>query len=226
MDIGAAIMLGLAVAALLGYLVLNAIRMKAVTRRFAEQAKARGWSVIGGTGPLAYTVEGQARGVPFKVVSRRPTGMVGQTRGNAPTTTTVTMTAPRIEGHVIAHPIIQESFGSKLAFAMGGRMLHKLLLGSETSAVDEMNDVTGAFKGVFPSTHIVAATNAALAQQVFSKDTRQMLTELSRSFGHRRPIVMIRKSTSVAVRVLAEPSSIEDLDALIKMAQLLARPEG
>ena len=104
--------------------------------------------------------------------------------------------------------------------------MRNLMLGSETSTVDEMNDVTDAFKGVFPSTHVVAATNAALAQQVFSKDTRQMLTELSRSFGHRRPIVMIRKSTSVAVRVLAEPNSIEDIDALIKMAQLLARPEG
>lgn len=149
MDIGAAIMLGLAVAALLGYLVLNAIRMKAVTRRFAEQAKARGWSLIGGTGSLAYTVEGQARGLPFKVVSRRPTGMVGQTRGNAPTITTVTMTAPRIEGHVIAHPVIPESFSSKLALAMGGRMLHKLLLGSEANSVEEMKDVTDAFKGVF-----------------------------------------------------------------------------
>ena len=104
-------------------------------------------------------------------------------------------------------------------------MLQKLLLGSEANSVEEMKDVTDAFKGVFPSTHVVAATNAALAQQVFPKETRQMLTELSRSFGPRRPIVLIRKSTSVAIRVLAEPNAIEDIDALIKMAQRLAQPD-
>ena len=51
-----------------------------------------------------------------------------------------------------------------------------------------------------------------------------MLTELSRSFGPCRPIVLIRKSTSATARVLAEPNSIEDIDALIKLVQLLASP--
>lgn len=172
---------------------------------------------------MIHVVTGTVAGMPFTAVSRRPAGMLGQNRGNAPTLTVVTVPAPRIEGAVAAVPAMPDTAGMALANHLAGGLFSEILLGEEARTVAALPDVTAAFGGGFPSGYRVSASAVDLALHHLGPDLRQTLSALSESRGAMRPVVLIRTGTQATVRVLETVSDQDEIEALVRLAILLAR---
>ena len=223
MDQGAAYLLGAGLLCLFGFLGFHAWRTRDKNGRLAKSAKDRGWSFTAGKPPLVHEVTGAVAGVPFTAVSRRPAGMLGQNRGNAPTVTTVTVPAPRIEGAVAAVPAMPDAQGLALAKALVGDLFADLLLGDEAPAVRDLPDVTEAFGNSFPLGYQVSATTSDLAMHIMGPDLRETLAALAEKRGQMRPVVLIRSATQASVRVLETVSDLDEIENLVKLALQLAR---
>jgi hypothetical protein len=223
MDTGAAYLLGAGLLGLFGVLGYHAWQTRGAHRRLSANAAARGWTFSAGTAPVVYTLSGQLDGIAFSVESRRPAGLVGQNRGTAPTVTTVTLAAARIDGTVAATPVVPDAPGVALATALTGDLFARILLGQEAAVVNGLPDQTGAFAGGFPTSHRVFATDGDLARRVFGPELCDSLDAMGRSLGPTRPVVVIRTATQASVRVLDTVTDLDRIADLVRLAALVAR---
>lgn len=223
MDMGAAYLLGAGLLGLFGFLAVHAWRTRERTGRLARSVLDRGWSFAAGKPPVIHEVTGAVAGLPFTAVSRRPAGMLGQNRGNAPTITMVTVPATRIEGAVAALPAMPDTAGLAFAKALAGDLFAEILLGDDAPAVEALPDVTAAFGGSFPSGYKVSASTGELALHHLGTELRQTLSDLAESRGRKRPVVLICRGTQASVRVLETVSDPDEIEALVRLAVLLAR---
>jgi len=223
MSVSAGIFLGVALLGLFIFLGYHAWQTRGESRRIAGQADARGWNYKAGAPPVIYELSGEVEGAPFTVVSRRPAGMLGANRGNAPTVTALSMEAPHIEGIVIAEPAMPAGGGAALANALAGDLFRTILLGEDADAARSLRDVTASFGGTFPGTHAVSASDPLLAQRLLHAEVQRALSGLAGRFGARRPIVLVRRQTGVSVRVLDSLTSLEDVEAIALLAAAAAR---
>ena len=144
-------------------------------------------------------------------------------RTSAPPTTALTLAAPHSDATVIVHPALPEGPGAGFANALAGGLFREIVLGEHASAMPGLVDVGATYAGNLQGAYSVFATRPEDAQSVLQPDVQDLLARLSADFGPRRQIVLVRRPESVSVRVLAE---ITDPDKIEAMARLAARAAG